>query len=132
MLPLTIESRRAIATEGGERVPACAAVEARVVGALVHVRLAVLAGEPVGAAAPVVVDLVGADAAVEAGPARALVLVGFAVGAGVAYNERERVVKATAAISYASVSVSVSINRRSARISSSGVLDAPLKIFLFR
>ena len=129
MLPLTIESRRAIATEGGERVPACAAVEAGVVGALIHVGLAVLAGEPVGAAAPVVVDLVGADAAVEAGPARALVLVGLAVGAGVAYK-RERVVKATAAISYASVSVS--INRRSARISSSRVLDAPLKIFIFR
>ena len=83
MLPLTIESRRAIATEGGERVPACAAVEARVVGALVHVRLAVLAGEPVGAAAPVVVDLVGTDAAVKAGPACALVLVGLAMGAGV-------------------------------------------------
>ena len=93
MHPLTIESRRAIATEGGERVPACAAVEAGVVGALVHVGLAVLTGEPVGAAAPVVVDLVGADAAVEAGPARALVLVGLAVGAGVACKGRVVCVK---------------------------------------
>ena len=87
MLPLTVESRWAITAEGGEGVPTSSAVEAGVVGALVDVGLAVLSGEAARAAAPVVVDLVGADAAVEAGPARALVLVGLAVGAGVTWNK---------------------------------------------
>ena len=85
---LTKESWRTIARERRVRIPARPAVETRPVPTLIHVRLAVGAGEPVGAGAAVAVDQVGADPAVAARVGLALVKVGLAVAAGVAWKKK--------------------------------------------
>ena len=84
-----VEPEWAVADVRPERVPARAAVEARVVlSAVVLLDLAVLSGKPDGADAAVVVDEVGAHATVLAGPRPAFVDVCFAVGAVETWKRR--------------------------------------------
>ncbi len=85
----TIESRRAVAGEGGEGVPARPAVEAGLVQALINVGLAGGARESGGASAAVAVDEVGAVAVVAAGVWVALVNVRLAVGPLVAWRKQK-------------------------------------------